>query len=173
MRRIIVLTVVALALPGIAMASSVDYLGYGTTAAGTATYTANLTTGGSVNLTMALVDINGSAASGTVSFTPTLGASCGTGCFDITGGLVNISNASSVTLFSGTFSSGTVSSSGGFVNIQGFLTNGSTVATVLHVGTTVLSASSNTIVAPEPGTLGLLGTGMVGLAGFIRRRVRA
>ena len=32
--------------------------------------------------------------------------------------------------------------------------------------------SGDTIVTPEPGTLGLLGTGLVGLAGVIRRKVR-
>jgi hypothetical protein len=38
-----------------------------------------------------------------------------------------------------------------------------------------LTLSSNTIVAssvPEPGTLGLLGAGMVGLVGMIHRKVR-
>ena len=172
MRRVFLLGLLALALPTAALAGTVDYQGFG--AGSTATYSANLTTGGSVSLTMELVGINTTQGNlGTVSIAPTLGTSCGTGCFNITGGMVNITNNSSATLFSGTFASGTVTSSGGFVNIQGFLTNGTTVATVLHVGNTVLDASSNTIVAPEPGTLGLLGTGLVGLAGVIRRKVRS
>jgi PEP-CTERM motif len=33
--------------------------------------------------------------------------------------------------------------------------------------------SGDTIVTPEPGTLGLLGTGLVGLAGIVRRKLRA
>jgi len=172
MRRVFLLGLLALALPTAALAGTIDYAGFGTTAAGTATYSANLTTGGSVSLTMALTGINGVAASGTVAYSPTLGTSCGTGCFNITGGSVNIWDASHTSLFSSTFSSGTVTVSNGFVNIQGFLTNGSTAATVLQVSNSVLSASSDTIVAPEPGTLGLLGTGLVGLAGVIRRKVR-
>jgi hypothetical protein len=172
MRRVFLLGLLALALPTAALASGVDYAGFGTAGTG-ATYSANFTSGGSVSLTMALTGINGVAASGTVAYSPTLGTSCGTGCFNITGGQVNIWNASSTLLFSGTFSSGTVTSSGGFVNIQGFLTNGSTAATVLQISNNVIFASSNTIVAPEPGTLGLLGTGLVGLAGVIRRKVRS
>ena len=172
MRRVFLLGLLALALPTAALASGVDYAGFGTAATG-ATYSANLTTGGSVNLSMALVGINGVAATGTVVYSPTLGSSCGTGCFNITGGTVDVWNASHTSLFSGTFSSGTVTSNNGFVNIQGFLTNGSTAATVLQISNNVVFASSNTIVAPEPGTLGLLGTGLVGLAGVIRRKVRS
>jgi len=173
MRRVFLLGLLALALPTAALASGVDYQGYGTTAAGTATYSASLTTSGSVSLTMALTGISGAPASGTVAYSLTLGTSCGSGCFNITGGTVNVWNASHTSLFSSTFSSGTVTSSAGFVNIQGFLTNGSTAATVLHVGNNVTFASSDTIVAPEPGTLGLLGTGLVGLAGVLRRKVRS
>jgi hypothetical protein len=35
------------------------------------------------------------------------------------------------------------------------------------------TVSGDTIVTPEPGTLGLLGTGLVGLAGIVRRKLRA
>jgi hypothetical protein len=33
--------------------------------------------------------------------------------------------------------------------------------------------SGDTIVTPEPGTLALLGTGLVGLAGVVRRKMQA
>ena len=33
--------------------------------------------------------------------------------------------------------------------------------------------SGDTIVTPEPGTLGLLGTGLVGIAGLVRRKFKA
>jgi len=35
------------------------------------------------------------------------------------------------------------------------------------------TVSGDTIVTPEPGTLGLLGTGLIGLAGIVRRKLRA
>jgi hypothetical protein len=172
MRRVFLLGLLALALPTAALAGTIDYQGFGTKSGGTVSYSANLTAGGSVSLTMELVGINTTTGNlGMVSIAPTLGTSCGTGCFNITGGSLNITNTSSVSLFSGTFTSGTVTSSGGFVNIQGFLANGSTVSTVLKFNNDII-ASSDTIIAPEPGTLGLLGTGLVGLAGVIRRKVR-
>ena len=174
MKRIIVLTMLALALPCIALASGVDYIGFGTTAAGTASLSGSVSSGGSLDLTMELTGISGTMGNlGTVTFTPTLGTSCGTGCFNITGGLVTVVNNSSVTLFSNTFTSGTVTQNGNFINVQGFLSNGSTVSTVMTLSGGGIITSSNTIVAPEPGTLGLLGTGMVGLAGFVRRKMRA
>jgi hypothetical protein len=47
---------------------------------------------------------------------------------------------------------------------KGFF-NGSTL---ISSGDTNISSSSSTI--PEPGTLGLLGTGLVGLAGALRKK---
>jgi hypothetical protein len=39
--------------------------------------------------------------------------------------------------------------------------------------TTISSGDTNIATVPEPGTLGLIGTGLVGLAGLLRRRVKA
>jgi hypothetical protein len=43
------------------------------------------------------------------------------------------------------------------------------------MGGPIALASGDTVVSsvPEPGTLALLGTGMVGLAGVIRKRLKA
>lgn len=174
MRRVILLAVLALALPTVSLASTIDYAGFGSSAAGTASISGTPAVNGSVTITLGSLSINGGAfTAGTISIAPTLGASCGTGCFNITGGSVSIWNASSVSLFHGTFTGGTVTVSNGIVNVAGFLQGGSTVATYVNLGRSGVIGSSDTIVTPEPGTLGLLGTGLVGLAGIVRRKLRS
>lgn len=62
------------------------------------------------------------------------------------------------------------------------MVNGATVQLTINTGkgffngsTTISSGDTNigTTVAPEPGTLTLLGTGLVGLAGALRRKMKA
>lgn len=172
MRKVVLLALLAIALPTAALASTVDYAGFGIQSSGTASLTGSATVGGSLTLTLGQVSINGGAfQSGAIVISPTLGTSCGTGCFNITGGTVSIT-VGSTTLFSGTFSSGTVTVTGNVTNIQGITTGGSTVATTINLGRSGIIGSSDTIVTPEPGTLGLLGTGLVGLAGIVRRKLR-
>lgn len=177
MRRVVLLALLALAVPVAAMADSFDYANAGTVSGGTAILSGSATT--SLSLTSSLTGIldtttnatvcgngSGSACNGWVSVTT--GAISG-GAFS--GGTLTITN-NGKTLFSGTFS-GTVTVIGGNTFVNGTVTNvaGSTQI-VFKLGSSTGSISGDTIVTPEPGTLGLLGTGLIGLAGIVRRKLR-
>src|SRR6266566_4284160 len=138
MRRVVLLAVLALALPIAAFADSVtDYAIFGTTSAGTATFSGvPPAASGTISVTSALFAINGVSqpAGGTISLTTgTLTA--------VTGGIT-------------------------FTNAVG-----SKVSVTLQIGHGAVSG--DTFVTPEPGTLGLLGTGLVGIAGLVRRKFKA
>jgi hypothetical protein len=133
----------------------------------------------------------GSLSSGNLQMGATFN---GGGTFDITWGGGN--GVPAGTIFNGTFSGPvswtlvtlangthnytlTGSISGTWYN--GTTVNGATVQLTINTGkgffngsTTISSGDTNiTTSVPEPGTLGLLGTGLVGLAGALRRKSRA
>lgn len=169
MRRVILLALLALALPTASLASSIDYAGLATTTPATVTGSVG---SGAVDLTFHQLAINGGAATaGTVDISVT--TALVSGVWTITGGTINIWNASSVLLFHGTFSGGTAFQGGGLLTIAGTTTAGVTVAGVVNTAGFGYFGSSDTVVTPEPGTLGLLGTGLVGLAGIVRRKLRS
>jgi len=201
MRKILLLAVLALALPLAAFAgSSVDFTNSGGTLAGSS---AGLTLSGSE-----LIAVKGLSGLGLVtgdlgSMTFTTGGLLsgsldmggsfdGGGSFVITGnGADGIPNGA---IFTGSFSGPVtwtlVTLANGTHNytlsgsVTGAWYNGSTVdgATVqltintgkgFFDGSTTISSGDTNIVVPEPGSLTLLGSGLVGLAGLLRRKLRA
>jgi hypothetical protein len=202
MKKILLLAVLALALPTAVFAgSSVDYTNSGGTLSGS---NSGLSLSGST-----LIAVNGLNGGGlitgnnlgSVSFSTGAltsgslqmgGTFAAGGWFSITGNGTNgIPNG---TLFSGTFSgpvtwtlvtlangthnytlSGTLS---GTTN-SGMSTVGVTVQLTINTGhgffngSTTISSGDTNVVVPEPGSLSLLGTGLIGLAGIVRRKLKS
>jgi hypothetical protein len=198
MKRVLWLTVLALALPLTAFADSVDFTNSGGILAGCSN---GLSLTGSALI--AVKGLNGGGLVtgsdlGSVSFST--GALSGSlqnggtfaagGSFTITG---NGNGTPNGTIFSGVFSGPAtwtlVTLANGTHNYtltgvvagtlgSSFYTNGVTVQLTINTGhgffngRTHISSGDTNVVVPEPGSLSLLGTGLLGLAGVIRRKLK-
>jgi hypothetical protein len=198
-KKVLLLAVLALALPLAAFASGVDITNAGGTLSGSSSglslagstiVAVNGLYGGGLDLGSNLGSFTfstGALTSGTLSGGGTF---AGGGSFSIMGNGTNgVPNGA---IFTGTFSgpltwsvvtlangthnytlTGAVSGALG----NGFATNGATIQLTINTGkgffngSTTISSGDTNIVVPEPGTLSLFGTGLIGLAGVIRRKL--
>lgn len=187
MRRVVLLALLALAVPTVALADGFDF--GGNQALSLTSSLGGLKTGTILSATTNLSSVNGVGTGISGNIVVTTGAiaseACPTGitgsCFGFSGGNVSVTGSA---IFSDSLTGGLVVKNGNTLTITASLmgpgiSGSSNVSVNFKLnknGTFTVSSGSSDITGtttPEPGTLGLLGTGLIGLAGVVRRKLRA
>jgi len=189
MKRFVLLAFLASVLPMAAWANDIDFTNSGGTLSGS---------NSGLSLTdSTLIAINGLNGSGLIIGTNLGGVYFTTGALTsgllaggatfAAGGSFTISGTNGV-IFNGSFSSPvtwtlmTLKNGTHEYTLQGAISGGGMdgVTTQLTIntgkglfnGSAVIASGNTNVVVPEPGTLGLLGSGLVSIAGLVRRRMK-